>query len=116
MKKYLFIIKKAAHSGAYMQEILDMLLTTAAFEQSVTVLLLDDALFALKRNQHALALKDTAALFEVLPMYEVTDIYVETESLQARGLQIADLLLPVQPLARAELGAFSNQFDVLVPC
>lgn len=115
-KRYLFVLRKAAHSGSYLQDMLDMILTTAAFEQSVSVLLLDAAVFHLKRGQQAggQGLKDTAATFCVLPVYEVNAIYAETESLQDYGLSCADLLLPVRELPRCALGDFMQQFDVLV--
>ncbi|MFZ2727617.1 MAG: sulfurtransferase complex subunit TusC [Methylococcaceae bacterium] len=116
MKTYLFVLRKAAHSGAWLQEMLDMLLTTAAFDQKVSVLLLDDAVFHLKQNQQAQLqqLKDTAALLSVLPLYEITDIYSETESLQDRGLKTEDLFLPVQLLNREQIGAFMQGFDILI--
>ncbi|MEY3879842.1 MAG: sulfurtransferase complex subunit TusC [Pseudomonadota bacterium] len=63
MKTYLFILRKPAHSGAYVQEILDIILTTAAFDQKVSLLLLDDGVFHLKKNQQpeSVGMKDTAA-------------------------------------------------------
>ena len=52
MKSYLFVLQKPAHSGAYAQEMLDIILTTAAFDQAVSILLLDDGVFQLKKGEH----------------------------------------------------------------
>jgi len=52
VKSYLFILRKPAHSGAHVQEMLDIILTTAAFDQKVSILLIDDAVFQLKKGQH----------------------------------------------------------------
>ncbi len=115
MKRYLFVLRKPAHSGAYLQEMLDIILTTAAFDQSVSILWLDDAVFQLKNNQQpeVLGMKDTAAMMQSLSMYDVTDLYIETESLQERGLTLNTLSLPVQALHRQEIGAFMQGFDVV---
>jgi tRNA 2-thiouridine synthesizing protein C len=115
MKKYLFVLRKPAHHGAYLQEMLDIILTTAAFDQSVSILWLDDAVFQLKNQQQpeVLGMKDTAAMFSSLAIYDVTDLYIETESLQERGLDLNALCLPVQALQRQEIGVFMQRFDVV---
>ena len=116
MKRFLFCLRKPPHSGAYVQEMLDTILITAAFDQAVALLLLDDAVFQLKTHQQPPAdMKDTAAIFKALELYDVTTIYVEQESLQERGLLAADLFLPVQVCARKDIAALMQQFDVLFP-
>lgn len=114
MKSYLFVLRKPPHSGAYVQEMLDIILTTAAFDQSVALLLLDDAVFQLKNNQHpGPGVKDTAAIFKALEIYEVTAVYVELESLQERGLAATDLLLPIQTHYRKDISGLLQQFDLV---
>jgi tRNA 2-thiouridine synthesizing protein C len=115
MKKYLFVLRKPAHSGAYLQEILDIILITAAFDQSVSILWLDDAVFQLKNHQYPeiMGMKDTAAMMQSLSMYDVTELYIETESLQERGLTLNALSLPVQALSRKEIGKFMQGFDIV---
>ena len=73
IKKYLFALQKPSYSGLYVQEIIDIILTTAAFEQEVSILLLDDAVFHLNNNQNAInsAYKNTATLFPELLKTEI---------------------------------------------
>ena len=115
MKNYLFVLRKPAHSGAFVQEMLDIILTTAAFDQAVSLLLLDDGVFQLKSHQQpdVLGYKDTAAIFKALEMYDVSAIYTEAESLAERGLRAADLFLPVEIVDRAAVSGFMQQFDVI---
>ncbi|MFA6052797.1 MAG: sulfurtransferase complex subunit TusC [Methylobacter sp.] len=115
MKSYLFVLRKPAHSGAQVQEMLDIILTTAAFDQPVSILLLDDGVFHLKNGQHpeSLGLKDTAAIFKALEIYDVNDIYAEAESLQERGLKPGDLCLPVQEFYRKDIAGLMKRFDVV---
>jgi tRNA 2-thiouridine synthesizing protein C len=115
MKSYLFVLRKPAHSGAYAQEILDIILTTAAFDQKVSVLLLDDGVFQLKNGQHPenLGMRDTAAIFKALGIYDVNTIYTEVESLQERGLKPGDLCLPVQAFYRKDIAGLMKRFDIV---
>lgn len=117
MKNYLFILRHLPHLSSHVQETLDQLLTTAAFDQSVSVLFLDDGVLQLKAGQNpaALALKDTAAVFQALQIYDVEQLFVEEESLQERGLRAADLILPVQLIRRPEINALLQRHDVLIP-
>jgi len=114
-KRFLFVLRKPSYHGVYVQEILDVILTTAAFEQEVSVLLLDDAVFHLKANQNAQnsGCKNTSTLFEILPTMDVNDIFVEMESLLERGLSVEMLTQPVQLQSRATLADFMAQFDVV---
>lgn len=116
MKSYLFVLRSAPHSGCAIQEMLDVILTTAAFEQQVALLLLDDAVFALKNNQQPekYQAKDTAAIFKALEIYDVNDIYVELESLQERGLTTeTDLSLPIQEVERKKIADLMRQYNIV---
>ena len=115
MKKYLFILRFAPHNGCHAQEMLDIILTTAAFDQPVSLLLLDDAVFQLKKNQQATkqGYKETMAIFKALEIYDVNEIYAETESLQEHGLSSSDLLLPVTEFPRKEIAALMKSYDLV---
>ncbi len=115
MKQYLFVLRQPAHSGAFVQEMLDIILTTAAFDQRISLLLLDSGVFQLKAGQQAEqgGFKDTAALFNALELYDVTALYTEAESLADYGLAVDDLFLPVQVLQRKDIAEFMQGFEVI---
>lgn len=94
---------------------LDIILTTAAFDQPVSLLLLDDGVFQIKKNQHPdfLGMKDTAAIFKALELYDVNNIFVEIESLAERGLKAMDLCIPTESLNRKDTSHFMERFDVV---
>lgn len=106
----------APHNGTQVQEKLDVILTTAAFDQPLTLLFLDDGVFQLKKGQQpeTQGLKDTAAIFKALEIYKVSNLYVEYESLQERGLLAEDLTLSVQTIRRKNINHFMQQYDVVV--
>jgi tRNA 2-thiouridine synthesizing protein C len=117
MKQCLFILRKPPHSGAFVQEMLDIILTTAAFDQPTSILLLDDAVFQLKNGQQPanFRMKDTSSIFQALEIYEVKHIYAEVESLEERGLKPADLCLPVQSVYRKDIAGLMRRHQVLFP-
>ena len=116
MKRYLFILRKPAHSGAYLQEMLDIILTTAVFDQQVSLLLLDEGVFHIKKGQQVddPGIKDTSAIYQALEIYDVNTIYVERESMEEHGLSLDTLNLPVQTCNRKDIAALMQQFDVLL--
>lgn len=91
-------------------------MTVAAFDQEVSLLLLDKAVFQLKKLQQpeAAGLKDTAAIFKALPIYNINTIYVETESLQEWGLAPGSLDESVIEIPRNKIGGFFKQFDLVL--
>jgi len=117
MKNYTFVMRHLPHTSSRVQEILDQMLTTAAFDQVVSVLFLDDGVLQLRRGQNPAeaVFKDTAAIFKVLELYDINRLFVERESLAARGLSDEDLLLPVQLVSRSEVGELLKTSDVVVP-
>lgn len=117
MKRYLFVMRQLPHNSSRVQETLDQLLTTAAFDQSVSLLFMDDGVCQLKSAQDSefMVMKNTAAMFLSLELYGITQVYVETESLAARGLTQDDLILPVQALSRIAVHDLIQQHDIVIP-
>lgn len=117
MKKYLFVMRHLPHVSSHAQETLDQMLTTAAFDQTVSVLFVDDGVLQLKRGQNSateLMGKNTAAIFNVLSIYDINQLLVENESLTDRGLRADDLILPVQIIPRNRVNAFMRQYDAII--
>jgi len=116
MKNILFVISHPPYQGSQGQETLDVILTAAAFDQPVSLLLLDDGVFQLIRHQRPekQALKDTMAIFTALQIYDVHNIYIEAESLQERNLKPGDLCLPVREFYRKNISALMKQHHIIV--
>lgn len=95
---------------------LDMVLITAAFDQKVSLLLLDDAVFHLKKNQcgQLVAGKDIGAIYRSLELYDIENIYVEQDSLNQRGLLPGDLLIPIKIIPRHDVKNLFNAFDFVL--
>jgi tRNA 2-thiouridine synthesizing protein C len=111
--RYLFLVRQAPYRGVRSQEALDLLLTLAAFDQAVDVMLLDDGVWQLHRGQQpeTLTQKNCAAMWQVLEMYGIQSPWVESESLRERNLDTADLVLPVRLVPRAKLAEVFREYD-----
>lgn len=116
MKRFLFVLRHAPCEGIALREFLDMLLTVAAFDQPVRILCLDDGVLSLKSGQQpdALGLSPVAPLWQALAIYDVEGVWVEQESLASRHLTTAQLIVPVQPIARAAVAGFIAAADIVV--
>jgi tRNA 2-thiouridine synthesizing protein C len=93
-KKFLYINRRAPHGTMYAQESLEVVLIAAAFEQEVTLAFIDDGIYQLMQNQDTSAIgsKNFAPTYRALGDYDVNQIYVESESLEQRGLVKEDLM------------------------
>ena len=115
-KRFLYLLRRPPHGSIFAQEGLDTVLIGAAFEQSVSLLFLDDGVFVLKRGQDPgeVGLKDFAKGFRALPDYDVERIYVEERSLAERGLTPADLIMDVETVSPERAGALIDAHDVVL--
>ncbi len=94
IKKFLYVNRRAPHGTNYAQEGLEVALIGAAFDQDVAMAYIDDGVFQLKKNQDTseIATKNFSPTYGALGDYDVQKVYVETESLEQRGLSQDDLL------------------------
>ncbi len=116
IKKFMFVNRKAPHGTIYALESLEVVLITAAFDQDVSLVFLDDGVYQLKRGMQTKGIetKNFSPTYRALDGYDVEKLYVERESLEARGLTEQDLLVDVEVLNRQELSALMEQQDVVL--
>ena len=76
----------------------------------------DDGVYQLAKGQNtkAIALKNFSPTYRALEDYDIEKLYVERESLAARGLTEDDLMVPVAVLSSAELAELMAAQDVVL--
>lgn len=116
VKKFMFVNRKAPYGTIYALESLEVVLITAAFDQDVSLVFLDDGVFQLKKAQQTkgIEIKNFSPTYRALDGYDVEKLYVEKESMEARGLTEDDLLVDVIVLSSAEMGALMDEQDVVL--
>ncbi len=94
IKKFMYINRTAPYGSIYSLEGLEVALIGAAFDQDVSMAFVDDGVFQLKKGQDTSksGMKNFSLAYSALGDYDITKLYVEKESLQARGLTVEDLM------------------------
>ncbi|MBK9609001.1 MAG: sulfurtransferase complex subunit TusC [Betaproteobacteria bacterium] len=116
VKKFMFVNRKAPYGTIYALEGLEVVLISAAFSQDVSMVFLDDGVYELVKGQQTkgIEIKNFSPTYRALDGYDVEKLYVERESLDARGLTEANLIVPVQVLSAMEMGELMQQQDVII--
>ena len=116
VKKFMYVNRRAPYGTIFALECLEVVLISAAFEQDVSLAFMDDGVFQLKKNQDTtgIGMKNFSNTYRALDDYEVEKIYVEKESLEARGLTSDDLIIPVEVLSSEEMREMITQQDVVI--
>lgn len=116
VKKFMFVNRKAPYGTVYALEGLEVVLISAAFDQDVSMAFLDDGVYQLAKGQHtkAIDVKNFSPTYRALEGYDIEKLYVEKESLEARGLSQENLLVPVEVLNSKEIAALMADQDVVI--
>ncbi len=116
-KKSVLIINRAAPYGSSAaRDGLDVALTTAVFEQPLSLLYMADAVFQLLPNHkpQAIAQKNLSATLAALEMYDIDQLYASQSALAERGIDPALLLLNVTVLDDAQIAQLIADHDLVM--
>jgi tRNA 2-thiouridine synthesizing protein C len=116
VKKFMFVNRKAPYGTIYALESLEVVLISAAFDQDVSLAFLDDGVYQIVKGQQTKGIetKNFSPTYRALEGYDIEKLYVERESLEARGIAEEDLLVDVQVVGRDEMSKLMSEQDVLV--
>jgi len=116
MKKFMFVNRKAPYGTIHALESLEVVLIAATFDQDCSLVFIDDGVYELVKGQDtkAIGMKNFSPIYRALEGYDVEKLYVDEESMHARGLNEDDLLVPVQKLSTAAMAALMAEQDVIL--
>lgn len=116
IKRFLYVNRRAPYGTIYAWESLEVVLIGAAFDQEVSLVFMDDGVYQLKKGQDTggIGMKNFSPTYRALEDYDIDKLYVEKESLEARGLSEDDMLVPVQVLSTQEIKDLMEQQDVVL--
>ncbi len=115
-KSVLVICRKAPYGSSAARDALDIALSGAVFELSVSLLLLDDALLQLLPGQDSALIgeKNLNAMMGALPLYDIDQVYTSERSLALHGLEAPRLDPAPVALDDHALQALINRHDVVL--
>jgi tRNA 2-thiouridine synthesizing protein C len=116
VKKFLYVNRKAPYGTIYALESLEVVLISAAFDQDVSLAFLDDGVYQLVKGQHTkgIDVKNFSPTYRALEGYDIEKLFVEKESMEARGLKESDFIVPVKVMSVQELADLMLTQDVIM--
>ena len=116
VKKFMYVNRKAPYGTIYALESLEVVLIAAAFDQDVSLAFVDDGVYQVAKGQDPknIGMKNFSPTYRALDDYDINKLYVEKESMEARGLTDKDFLVPVEIKTAAEITELMEQQDVLL--
>jgi len=87
-KKVMVTVRKAPHGSIYVQEGIEVMFIFATYDMDLSVVFLDDGVLALQPGQDTkgLGIKGFMASLGALVDWEVTNVYVDRQSLKERNI------------------------------
>lgn len=106
----LFIVRVNPAEREVAIEVLSEIMTFAAFDVPIRLLFLDQGVILLSSGIDP----DLAGMMKALPLYGVTELFVERESLEAMEIPYSNGELSLTPLFRADVPQFILQHQGLM--
>lgn len=116
VKKFMFVNRKAPYGTVYALESLEVVLISAAFDQDVSLVFMDDGVYQIKKGQDSkgIGMKNFSPTYRALEGYDIEKLFVEKESMESRGLTAEDMIVPVEVLSKDELTSLMEDQDVIL--
>jgi tRNA 2-thiouridine synthesizing protein C len=111
------VMRKAPYGSVYTAEGFRTMMGIAVFEMDISVIFVDDGVYALLRNQapDKLDMKPLGEGFPMLRDFDVEKFYVHDESLAERGLTVNDLVIDVEVVGGARIAQILETVGKVLP-
>jgi len=104
MKKSLFIFRNTPYRSSKAQEGIDAAIAASVFDQTITVLFMDEGVWQLHNHQQSRGIKleglhekverkNIAAQLESFPLYDIKGIYADSRALKKFSIPKKELIL-----------------------
>lgn len=117
MNSIAFLFTQAPHGNSAGREGLDALLATSALTEDIGVFFISDGVFQLVENQQpeGVLSRHHAATFKVLPLYDVTNVYISHQDMAHRGLSSqTSFVLDAQVISQEDIAQKLSEYDVVL--
>ena len=111
------LMRKAPYGSVYTAEGFRTIMGIAVFETDVSVILVDDGVYALVKGQNPakLDMKPLGDGFPTLAEFGVKSFYAHDEALATRGLTVDDLVVPVQIVSSSQIAKILEESGKVLP-
>ena len=111
------VMRKAPYGSVYTAEGFRTMMGIAVFEMDISVVFMDDGVYALLAGQDPgqLDMKPLGDGFPMLRDFDVEKFYVHDESLAERGLTTKDLVMEVEVVSGTQIAEILEQAGKVLP-
>jgi tRNA 2-thiouridine synthesizing protein C len=111
------LMRKAPYGSVYTAEGFRSMMGIGVFEMDISVLFVDDGVYALlkEQNPEKLDMKPLGDGFPMLPDFGVSKFYVHDQSLKERGLTPKDLVIDVEVVDNAQAAQIMAANGLVLP-
>jgi tRNA 2-thiouridine synthesizing protein C len=114
-RRFLFLLRRASQGDVIDGELLDQILTLAAFDQAITVLFVDEGVYRLTSEvETAVSTLESGGLLALLAFYDIDSVWVEAESLVERGICLSTDQPCLKILPREAVAGMLGGHDVIL--
>ena len=114
-RKILYIQRKSPFAGSEAFESVEGILMAGVFEQSVSVLFMDEGVHQLVgMDAQSLGVRNVNKLCASLGLYDISRLYVAENSLGQRGLSSEQLSVPATVLGAEDVSGLISQHDIVI--
>ncbi|WP_373095600.1 sulfurtransferase complex subunit TusC [Zhongshania sp.] len=110
---FLYLFTRAPYGHSIAREALDMALATAAFDQVVSLVFAQDAIYQLldKQNSGNTEKKAHIGVINALPLYEIEHVYYLSDDCSSRNISPTSLVPHAKALSATELADLMRSAD-----
>ncbi|MBQ0760433.1 MAG: sulfurtransferase complex subunit TusC [Gammaproteobacteria bacterium] len=110
---FLYLFTRQAYGHSLAREALDMALATAAFDQKVSIVFLQDGIYQLlaTNDAHTIDAKPHTGVINALPLYDVENVYYVDADRQLRNIRADDLVAHAAAISQATLQELMSSAD-----
>lgn len=114
-KRIVIICRRPPYGNALSRESLEIALAASVFDQDLAVVFTGDGVWQLHKEQDSddINTKNQSKLVSALSIYDINEIYIDSDALHERQLHQDDLIIEGRPLTRESLGNLIDSFDVI---
>ena len=93
--KLMIVFRTAPYGSIYAFEGLENVLIMGAYDQDISVLFIDDGVYAIKKDMDnsATGIKDFSPTFRALEAYDIEKIFIDRQSMEDRGMTLEDFVI-----------------------
>jgi tRNA 2-thiouridine synthesizing protein C len=110
-EKLMIVFRKAPFGSIYSFEGLENVLIMGAYDQDVSILFIDDGVYAIKdeMNTESTGIKNFSPTFRAIEAYDIEKLYIDKDSMESRGLTVEDLVIEPKVIDASEVESLMEE-------